>query len=756
MAAQAHDQVQAPAITNKRAISATVGAGDALLRQLADVQIALIQPLARAAAALAAHEAWRAYGYSSRGDFARERLQRDARWLADLVRLHEATERLPALANAMCGTDGGPPLGSVAVLQISRIATHATVEGWIARARACSLGTLRAAITAAIAELQTTAANAERDGKDTARFDPGLDSDAPRARVFWKLPPDVKLAFESAFELHRAVTGREAAPAEFAQSLAAEAASVPWTPPADFRPRYRVDEIPRWLDASRRYDLGTNAGAKTSSHPQPFVSPTSRSWSPGTLVRSMPGASPNTAKPSTSAFEPTQPEQTAHVRALYTPAMRRALQRLQEFRQLDARLSRLELRLAGPQTARGRRRELRRLGRVLVALRRLEDVLEIAMGDLLLELHEHQAWKELGCAGLEAYAEERLRMGRSTARKRVALARRLRRLAVVRQAYERGWFGVEAAQFVAATLQHERSDSALQALWVEHARTTTVKRLRTERRLHERERLRHFITLATSMTPERPGQVATARRSPIATASTESQNEAAAPAIPAPPDDSAWQQALRLVPGKTRDAVLALGYGLLDRVVRNGPLIELPFGLDLPVDVADELLGSIEAARRQLSDADEDALAPADDSRLRPAQRIARAYVRRRCRVPEWVGLLAVLEEWVLTHDVPEAEPDRRTQRIFERDGYRCMAPGCTSRSRLQVHHVTHRAWGGGQEPENLLVLCLFHHMQGEHGGLARVRGRAPLDLVWRLGAPGLDEWFRNERRLGSAPLTTP
>ena len=112
--------------------------------------------------------------------------------------------------------------------------------------------------------------------------------------------------------------------------------------------------------------------------------------------------------------------------------------------------------------------------------------------------------------------------------------------------------------------------------------------------------------------------------------------------------------------------------------------------------------------------------------------------------------MLAVLEEWVLTHDAPEAEPHRCTLHIFERDGYRCMAPGCTSRARLQVHHLEHRARGGGQVDENLHVLCYFHHMQGEHGGLARVRGRAPLDVVWRFGAENLGEWFRNERRLGA------
>ena len=51
-------------------------------------------------------------------------------------------------------------------------------------------------------------------------------------------------------------------------------------------------------------------------------------------------------------------------------------------------------------------------------------------------------------------------------------------------------------------------------------------------------------------------------------------------------------------------------------------------------------------------------------------------------------------------------------------------------------------------KPWNQIALCKFHHQQGEHGGLARVRGRAPLDLTWRLGTPDLASWWKNERRI--------
>jgi hypothetical protein len=49
------------------------------------------------------------------------------------------------------------------------------------------------------------------------------------------------------------------------------------------------------------------------------------------------------------------------------------------------------------------------------------------------------------------------------------------------------------------------------------------------------------------------------------------------------------------------------------------------------------------------------------------------------------------------------------------RDGG-CTADGCTSRYRLEVHHIRWRADGGGQDPTNLTTLCWFHHHVVIHG----------------------------------------
>jgi hypothetical protein len=76
----------------------------------------------------------------------------------------------------------------------------------------------------------------------------------------------------------------------------------------------------------------------------------------------------------------------------------------------------------------------------------------------------------------------------------------------------------------------------------------------------------------------------------------------------------------------------------------------------------------------------------------------------------------------------------RRPDPVFERDGYRCAVPGCTSRRHLHDHHVLFRSAGGSDAPDNRVTLCAFHHQRCLHAGLLRIHGRAPDELVFELG----------------------
>ncbi len=211
-----------------------------------------------------------------------------------------------------------------------------------------------------------------------------------------------------------------------------------------------------------------------------------------------------------------------------------------------------------------------------------------------------------------------------------------------------------------------------------------------------------------------------------------------------PLDDATWRESLRRVPGETQEALFGLGLSVAERVVRGGPLLPVKLDFVLTEERAAKLRCWVEAARRQLSEQHE--RSPAEESRLWSAERIALEYVSQRKRVPEWVGYLVVLQVCVDEWDPPQTKSERDP--VAERDGWHCMAPGCTAQADLQRHHLVYRSHGGGDEDENLLMTCFAHHQLGEHGGQARCRGRAPLGVVWRLGCAALGTWWLSDRRL--------
>jgi hypothetical protein len=128
-----------------------------------------------------------------------------------------------------------------------------------------------------------------------------------------------------------------------------------------------------------------------------------------------------------------------------------------------------------------------------------------------------------------------------------------------------------------------------------------------------------------------------------------------------------------------------------------------------------------------------------------------RDEIRRRFGpLPDWAALTLLLreatEEWLRVD--PERKPTEA--KILERDGYRCQAPGCTSRRNLEVHHIVYRSARGGDEPENRTALCYRHHCL-IHDGVVVLRGRAPGELRWRLGRQRPEVRFHGDRRIPGA-----
>jgi len=70
--------------------------------------------------------------------------------------------------------------------------------------------------------------------------------------------------------------------------------------------------------------------------------------------------------------------------------------------------------------------------------------------------------------------------------------------------------------------------------------------------------------------------------------------------------------------------------------------------------------------------------------------------------------------------------PPRVRRFVLHRDDGRCTISGCTSRYRLQAHHIVPWSHDGRTDPENLTTLCWFHHQVVIHGQGFRIDPSAP------------------------------
>ena len=340
----------------------------------------------------------------------------------------------------------------------------------------------------------------------------------------------------------------------------------------------------------------------------------------------------------------------------------------------------------------------------------LEDELERHLGRVLRDLSERGGWSRLMFRGAGHYAEQRLGLARRTLQNRTMLSRALRRFPRLREAYERGNVGLEAALLVVRMLRSAPVvDRATEEAWVERARGCTVKRLRDERQAHARNRIAELRPLGAG----------------------------------APLSDDVWHASLRLAPGMQRRRVIRLGLFAAER-----GCADVFLRLRLPADLAALFLAVAEGATRRL-EKEVDQVPwdqPDPDPDAFPSWRAARTFSIRCRRVPVWVGLLSMLEDYVGTWDDPRGMPKRAADPIYTRDGWRCTAPGCTSRRNLEDHHLDYRSHGGNNDSTNRTTLCRFHHQLGVHGAFASCSGTAPLGISWCLGRDGVGGRHRNER----------
>ena len=677
----------------------TARAADAAALALRAALDGLVAPLARAASQFVRLRGWTQFGHARLDDHARERFGRSGRWVRDLAVLGESIERSPVLGAALTGADGGRPLGRVAALLIARAANHGDIDGWIRIARCESVRDLRAELRRAGAGCDGTdpsaaaGATSSQDaliGDDPVVTDWRRRSDDAETPVGGEDPDGDRVLLRLPLPLPVRAAFDEAL--DLYRAVEGRDASV-----TSF-----VEALTGEARATRPLDTG------------PFVSPLIHGQDQGAVERVLRRSSASWA----SLPPPAEGREPLDLEGIEDSLVR--------FRDLA--------KAAGHGDAPA-------IDHQICALIALENEVESRLSALLAEMGDRGIWATLMFAGVGHYAEERLGLSRSRAGDRVRLARALRALPRLAAACAGGKVSAEAAAIVHRLIGGAPFDAATEEDWIRHAACATVNRLREEARAMGRA--------AGAQDAAGDEGAAGARDAPVR-----------------PLTDEAWQASLRREAGTATSRVLALGRRAagLERAAERDRAAEpdvfqlLPaepdvfLALRLPARVAMEFVGCIEAARSDLEVAaaatpwDE----PWDIADPTPSQLVARIEFIRGRRLPMWVGLLAILEDFTLTWDQDAGAPAGRDDAIFIRDGWRCTAPGCTSRRHLEDHHVVYRSRGGGNGHGNRVTLCRFHHQRGEHGGLMSVRGAAPLGLTWRLGAPGVASRYRNERRIGA------
>jgi hypothetical protein len=610
------------------------------------------------------------------------------------------------------------------------------------------------------------------------------EESAERLRVRFLAPRYIRVAFDQGFDLHRAISGREVALTSYVQAVVAEQIALcsakniqvyaprrPYRGERIFIENLMANACENWaemqqarLEACRAFGLSSAneppleglASLRSRGDSAPDVNCTNNNGDGATPWPIWVAARPEEAKP-----DPAMEERLDQAIRLGQDA----LARLQEIAQV-----------AGTGDCQAVAMQLR-------TLIRLENTLRVRLGELLSLMSDLGTWHRLGFASLVHYAEETLGLNRTDTEAMAWLARALRRFPLLRQHYLNGKVRFEAALIACRAMGRKPVDRETEAAWVERVRRRTIKSLRDElREIRRREALAEIerdeeehdgCGEVSREAREREGRVNNSgetceaekgagaanfdysllpsweevtaylkgETSEIPGSAERERRRKRPRRAPKPFTDAEWYKTLDRRPGDTLRQIAQLGL-----LAAANPNPDIRFDWTLPNELAHDFACAIEKWRRILAERarskppDE----PWSDPLATPALLAARACYVETGEVPPWVGLLAMLENYIATWD---RSPKRALDRVYRRSGYRCEAPGCTGRV-IEDHHIDYESRGGSDELYNQLNLCPFHHRQGEHGVLASCHGTAPLDVYWRLGKVGMEDWFHGETLL--------
>ena len=599
---------------------------------------------------------YRLLGYVRLADYLTERLGMSLRRCQSTLRLERALAGLPRLAQAL-------EAGEVSVSKTEVVAGAATAEtedAWLEQAKRLPLASLREAARGA------SAGGARIEASPTPASP--IEQDEPGRLISFTAPAPVLAIWHWTLDLVRRVAGQQEPAWRCVEFLAAEFLSgVPDTAgnPLSQSPGYQ--ESDRSAPAAAPPAPASDLPASGSNLAGPAPDPPACASDP-------PACASDRAAGDTAGM-------AAWIEA--SAAVREALSSIGAAADPEAILSE---RPAGgaraDSTAPNRDDELDawELDAHLRRLVRLRQSLAWRQGRLLATLASLRLYRDLGFSTFDDWAGDRLAMSPRRARYLVSLARRLRDLPLLADAYRRGLVSWCQARLLVRVVQ-----PATQSRWIRYARQVTVRRL--EDVIIECE-----VDAAEAVAIPAPTAPAHIGASPLP------------PAEP-PPSETA-SSSRDQAPRHTSAPPFDLG---TIHLARSGRHTWRRISFWCPLDVASLWDSALRSCRAAAGNGLED-----------------------------WECFLLLARALRDTWENQEDPHWRRRYRILERDGWRCKAPGCTSRSGLNEHHITFRSQQGGDDAVNLVTLCVGHHQQGLHEGHIRCFGRAPDGLWWDIGVkPG-------------------
>lgn len=356
----------------------------------------LAWPMARAAAAFTELKGWKEHGFAAEFDFTREKLGRSASWLRLMARIGRAGILFPEMARALSGEDGLPPLNTVSAGWIARVAHFGSITWFIEFARKATVRQVKDAVQAALQKGSNPTPGEVPSPNDDDWDDPDPDH-SRRVTLEKEICSAAQEGAETAFELHRSLSGGPATVVSCIEAVCAD------------------------------YELGPG---NLNLDPRPLGGFPKQNFTRADQERLHPPRNPLP-----------QPDDEYDVEFFLN-----IRQRIEDARGLIDRAGQGDGFQVGC--------DLQELLKLEVDLRRI-------LGRILSKLQLRHAWGSLGFMDLDQYVEERLGLAPSTAKELIQVARFAQRHPQLGEKYDRGEIKTRPALLLARALKKEQDEAVL-------------------------------------------------------------------------------------------------------------------------------------------------------------------------------------------------------------------------------------------------------------------------------------------------------